>query len=114
VRDEVAPLSTNISGIRTKAPSETLSGNRPQSRHNVNPSQGAAVRGPLRRQECALISNAFLSAAYRALTSERSKPALSGNEPDGRINFMILLAIFGAGEGIRTLDPNLGKVVLYP
>jgi hypothetical protein len=21
--------------------------------------------------------------------------------------------IFGAGEGIRTLDPNLGKVVLY-
>jgi hypothetical protein len=21
---------------------------------------------------------------------------------------------FGAGEGIRTLDPNLGKVVLYP
>jgi len=20
----------------------------------------------------------------------------------------------GAGEGIRTLDPNLGKVVLYP
>jgi hypothetical protein len=29
------------------------------------------------------------------------------------------LAVFqslssGAGEGIRTLDPNLGKVVLYP
>jgi hypothetical protein len=24
------------------------------------------------------------------------------------------LHIFGAGEGIRTLDPNLGKVVLYP
>jgi hypothetical protein len=22
--------------------------------------------------------------------------------------------IIGAGEGIRTLDPNLGKVVLYP
>jgi hypothetical protein len=21
---------------------------------------------------------------------------------------------FGAGEGIRTLDPDLGKVVLYP
>jgi hypothetical protein len=21
---------------------------------------------------------------------------------------------YGAGEGIRTLDPNLGKVVLYP
>jgi hypothetical protein len=24
------------------------------------------------------------------------------------------LCDFGAGEGIRTLDPNLGKVVLYP
>jgi hypothetical protein len=25
------------------------------------------------------------------------------------------LRVFGgAGEGIRTLDPNLGKVVLYP
>ena len=23
-------------------------------------------------------------------------------------------AELGAGEGIRTLDPNLGKVVLYP
>jgi hypothetical protein len=26
----------------------------------------------------------------------------------------ILLRKIGAGEGIRTLDPNLGKVVLYP
>jgi hypothetical protein len=25
-----------------------------------------------------------------------------------------LMQKFGAGEGIRTLDPNLGKVVLYP
>ncbi len=24
------------------------------------------------------------------------------------------IAVIGAGEGIRTLDPNLGKVVLYP
>jgi hypothetical protein len=24
------------------------------------------------------------------------------------------ISVFGAGEGIRTLDPNLGKVVLYP
>ena len=27
---------------------------------------------------------------------------------------MIPLRKSGAGEGIRTLDPNLGKVVLYP
>jgi hypothetical protein len=25
-----------------------------------------------------------------------------------------ILEKIGAGEGIRTLDPNLGKVVLYP
>jgi hypothetical protein len=24
------------------------------------------------------------------------------------------MEVAGAGEGIRTLDPNLGKVVLYP
>jgi hypothetical protein len=24
------------------------------------------------------------------------------------------IELTGAGEGIRTLDPNLGKVVLYP
>jgi hypothetical protein len=29
-------------------------------------------------------------------------------------NHLILLRKSGAGEGIRTLDPNLGKVVLYP
>jgi hypothetical protein len=26
----------------------------------------------------------------------------------------VFARIFGAGEGIRTLDPDLGKVVLYP
>ena len=29
-------------------------------------------------------------------------------------NRLISLRKSGAGEGIRTLDPNLGKVVLYP
>jgi hypothetical protein len=29
-------------------------------------------------------------------------------------NALISLGKIGAGEGIRTLDPNLGKVVLYP
>jgi hypothetical protein len=29
-------------------------------------------------------------------------------------NFLISFKKSGAGEGIRTLDPNLGKVVLYP
>jgi hypothetical protein len=26
----------------------------------------------------------------------------------------LIAGLFGAGEGIRTLDPDLGKVVLYP
>ena len=29
-------------------------------------------------------------------------------------NYLIFLKKTGAGEAIRTLDPNLGKVVLYP
>lgn len=32
----------------------------------------------------------------------------------GAFNCLIFLKKTGAGEGIRTLDPNLGKVVLYP
>jgi hypothetical protein len=27
--------------------------------------------------------------------------------------YLIFLIKIGAGEGVRTLDPNLGKVVLY-
>jgi hypothetical protein len=34
--------------------------------------------------------------------------------PRDRSNPLISFRRFGAGEGIRTLDPNLGKVVLYP
>ncbi len=34
--------------------------------------------------------------------------------PKDRSNPLISLRKSGAGEGIRTLDPNLGKVVLYP
>ena len=30
------------------------------------------------------------------------------------LKYLTLLKRNGAGEGIRTLDPNLGKVVLYP
>ena len=34
--------------------------------------------------------------------------------PKGLNMLLIFPGKFGAGEGIRTLDPNLGKVVLYP
>jgi hypothetical protein len=37
------------------------------------------------------------------------------NRPLTEVPYFIDLSLkFGAGEGIRTLDPNLGKVVLYP
>ena len=29
-------------------------------------------------------------------------------------NYFVFRLSIGAGEGIRTLDPDLGKVVLYP
>jgi hypothetical protein len=34
--------------------------------------------------------------------------------PKDRRKSALFFINFGAGEGIRTLDPNLGKVVLYP
>ncbi len=34
--------------------------------------------------------------------------------PKGWLNWLIFSKKFGAGEAIRTPDPNLGKVVLYP
>ena len=34
--------------------------------------------------------------------------------PKDRSDSLICLKKIGAGEGIRTLDPDLGKVVLYP
>ena len=34
--------------------------------------------------------------------------------PKFRVEWNESPMVAGAGEGIRTLDPNLGKVVLYP
>ncbi len=42
------------------------------------------------------------------------RPGKQKAAPKDRSNPLISLSKFGAGEGIRTLDPNLGKVVLYP
>ena len=44
-------------------------------------------------------------------------PSRAGKQktaPKDRSKHLIFLRKSGAGEGIRTLDPNLGKVVLYP
>ncbi|CAK0753238.1 hypothetical protein WCLP8_2430002 [uncultured Gammaproteobacteria bacterium] len=42
------------------------------------------------------------------------KKRKAGAFPPGPWYRFDFLGCFGAGEGIRTLDPNLGKVVLYP
>ena len=41
-------------------------------------------------------------------------PGKQKTAPSDRSKHLIFLKKTGAGEGIRTLDPNLGKVVLYP
>ncbi|CAH2407143.1 hypothetical protein MES4922_60116 [Mesorhizobium ventifaucium] len=44
-----------------------------------------------------------------------TRPEKAKRPPEGdRFKCLIPLGKTGAGEAIRTLDPNLGKVVLYP
>ena len=39
----------------------------------------------------------------------------NAKKPHGGSEYDLIVQVeIGAGEGIRTLDPNLGKVVLYP
>ncbi len=66
------------------------------------PMPKVAVR-PLRHTPCCFphASPVFLTEAGKQKTA-----------PKDRSKLLISLRKFGAGEGIRTLDPNLGKVVL--
>jgi hypothetical protein len=51
------------------------------------------------------------------LTANGARHPLTRSDPQRpatRRKPLICREIIGAGEGIRTLDPNLGKVVLYP
>ena len=67
------------------------------------------------------VPNVFGSVRHHAFCCfPHASPALvfgAGKQetaPKDRSKTLISLMKFGAGEGIRTLDPNLGKVVLYP
>ncbi len=53
------------------------------------------------------------SASWRGVPPERAPQQLRLHEVNNRQR-MFSCEASGAGEGIRTLDPNLGKVVLYP
>jgi hypothetical protein len=69
---------------------------------SVSPVPNAA--GRIRRHDAACFPSASPTSAQRA---GKQKTA-----PKDRLNRMISLRKTGAGEGIRTLDPNLGKVVV--
>ena len=64
-----------------------------------------AAAGPLQHASCCFPH------ASPVLPSGTGKQKTA---PEGRSKRLISLKKSGAGEGIRTLDPNLGKVVLYP
>ena len=68
------------------------------------PMPNVAVR-PLRHASCCF---------PHASPSSQSRAGKQKTAPKDRSKPLISLRKFGAGEGIRTLDPNLGKVVLYP
>ena len=71
--------------------------------------------GSKRSRKRAAVSGLTLSAAYKGLTLPALGDRVSKKRPRRTaLNRFIFLKKTGAGEGIRTLDPNLGKVVLYP
>jgi hypothetical protein len=66
------------------------------------------LHAPSRRRTC----NPLVTFAHR-----RHSDGFDFNRPENKktAEFRGLKELeTGAGEGIRTLDPNLGKVVLYP
>jgi hypothetical protein len=50
----------------------------------------------------------------RCFPASAQRPGKHKTAPKDRSKLLVFLIKFGAGEGIRTPDPNLGKVVLYP
>ena len=109
----------NLIGMTVPGGSEALSAMRPlgwdipptgfagrAERHEmaVSPVPNAAGRIPRHDPGC-------FPSASPALTQCAGKQKTA---PRDRFNTLISFRKSGAGEGIRTLDPNLGKVVLYP
>jgi hypothetical protein len=95
----------------------------PASLHGVaggydSPSLCAGERPRSRRLQLGKNADHFLEfplgcfpPASPAIAAEAGKQKSQARCPLGQL---ILLRKIGAGEGIRTLDPDLGKVVLYP
>ena len=66
---------------------------------------------PKATASCYADQNRFRSIGSALVPSRSPSEAGIGRSAS---NYLMHLVNFGAGEGIRTLDPNLGKVVLYP
>jgi hypothetical protein len=73
---------------------------------------------PLVQKQAKEISSTAQARDFMASFALRKSPAMctpsTPFEPAQGKAIAKPLKIAGAGEGIRTLDPNLGKVVLYP
>ncbi len=109
----------NLIGMTAPGGSEALSAMRPLG-WDISPTRSAG-RAERREMTASPVPNAAgliprhdpgcFPGASPALTQWAGKQKTA---PRDRFNTMISLRKAGAGEGIRTLDPNLGKVVLYP
>jgi hypothetical protein len=109
----------NLIGMTVPGGSEALCAMRPLGWH-IPPAQPAG-RAERRELTVSPVPNAagliprhdpgcFPSAS----PTPTPRPGKQQTAPKDRFKPLIALRKSGAGEGIRTLDPNLGKVVLYP
>ena len=109
----------NLIGMTVPGGSEALSARRPlgwdipptgsagrAERHETTVSSVPNAAGRIPRHDAGCFPGASPAPARWA---GKQKTA-----PKDRFNTLISLRKFGAGDGIRTHDPNLGKVVLYP
>ena len=104
----------NLIGMTVPGGSEALNAMRPLGWH-VPPAQPAG-RAERREMTVSPVPNsAGLIPRHDPACFPGASPALTGwagkqkTAPKDRFNALISLRKSGAGEGIRTLDPNLGK-----
>jgi hypothetical protein len=68
----------------------------------------------LRETRSELGASIFAECFDSALTDNSAAPSKQTEVAKLKHNILKFMGKTGAGEGIRTLDPDLGKVVLYP
>jgi hypothetical protein len=78
---------------------------RTPTKEGSNATRQRLERGAFRRPRVFDLRTERSPAIYRIMIADRRWTSAHAADSSKR---------FGAGEGIRTLDPNLGKVVLYP